>query len=156
MTAQDLAVTQQLADVAASTSIHAWLMTGRQACYLLAEARPMPTQFGDLRFDAMLAKGLLEEVAKLRSRGDLHPALPAMRLIGYRQLWEHLEGATTLAEAAQKAVVATRQLARRQLTWLRAEPGAEWFDPFDPTTPERIAARIAEWFRERGIPARRC
>jgi tRNA dimethylallyltransferase len=108
------------------------------------------------RFDAMLAKGLLEEVAKLRSRGDLHPALPAMRLIGYRQLWEHLEGATTLAEAAQKAVVATRQLARRQLTWLRAEPGAEWFDPFDPTTPERIAARIAEWFRERGIPARRC
>ena len=108
------------------------------------------------RFDAMLARGLLEEVARLRARGDLHPGLPAMRLIGYRQLWEHLEGATTLAQATQKAVTATRQLARRQLTWLRAEPGAEWFDPFHAATPERIAARIAEWFRERGIPARRC
>jgi tRNA dimethylallyltransferase len=108
------------------------------------------------RFDAMLARGLLEEVARLRARGDLHPGLPAMRLIGYRQLWEHLEGATTLAQATQKAVTATRQLARRQLTWLRAEPGAEWFDPFRAATPERIAARIAEWFRERGIPARRC
>jgi tRNA dimethylallyltransferase len=108
------------------------------------------------RFDAMLARGLLEEVARLRARGDLHPGLPAMRLIGYRQLWEHLEGATTLAQATQKAVTATRQLARRQLTWLRAEPGAEWFDPFHAATPERIAARIAEWFRKRGIPARRC
>jgi tRNA dimethylallyltransferase len=108
------------------------------------------------RFDAMLARGLLEEVARLRARGDLHPGLPAMRLIGYRQLWEHLEGATTLAQATQKAVTATRQLARQQLTWLRAEPGAEWFDPFHAATPERIAARIAEWFRERGIPARRC
>ena len=55
-----------------------------------------------------------------------------------------------------KAVAATRQLARRQLTWLRAEPGAEWFDAFDASSPERIAARIAEWFRGRGIPVRRC
>ncbi|HEU4516865.1 MAG TPA: tRNA (adenosine(37)-N6)-dimethylallyltransferase MiaA, partial [Steroidobacteraceae bacterium] len=109
-----------------------------------------------LRFDAMLATGLLAEVETLRSRGDLHPGLPALRLIGYRQLWEHLDGTTSLAEAAEKAVAATRQLARRQLTWLRAEPAAEWFDPVDPATPERIAGRIAEWFRKRGIPARRC
>ena len=108
------------------------------------------------RFDAMLAQGLLGEVARLRGRGDLNAGLPALRLIGYRQLWEHLEGATTLAEATQKAVAATRQLARRQLTWLRAEPGAEWFDPFETTTPERIAARVAEWFRKRGIAVRRC
>jgi hypothetical protein len=54
MTAQELAVTQTLADAAASTSLQAWLTTGRQACYLLAEARPMPQQLGDLRFDAML------------------------------------------------------------------------------------------------------
>ena len=108
------------------------------------------------RFDAMLAQGLVREVDRLRARGDLHAGLPALRLIGYRQLWEHFEGGTTLAEATQKAVAATRQLARRQLTWLRAEPGAEWFDPFETTTPERIAARIAEWFRKRGIPARRC
>ena len=108
------------------------------------------------RFEVMLAQGLVAEVEWLRRRGDLHVGLPALRLIGYRQLWEHLEGATTLAEAAQKAIAATRQLARRQLTWLRAEPGAELFDPFDSATPERIIARIAEWFRKRGIPARRC
>ena len=108
------------------------------------------------RFDAMLVQGLVAEVETLRARGDLHAGLPALRLIGYRQLWDHLEGATTLAEATLRAVAATRQLARRQLTWLRAEPGAEWFDPFETETPERIAARIAEWFRKRGIPARRC
>jgi tRNA dimethylallyltransferase len=108
------------------------------------------------RFDAMLVRGLVAEVETLRARGDLHAGLPALRLIGYRQLWDHLEGATTLAEATLKAVAATRQLARRQLTWLRAEPGAEWFDPFETETPERIAARIAEWFRKRRIPARRC
>jgi len=108
------------------------------------------------RFEAMLAQGLVAEVEELRRRGDLNAGLPALRLIGYRQLWEHLEGATTLAEASQNAIAATRQLARRQLTWLRAEPGAEWFDPLESTTPERIAARIAEWFRKRGIPARRC
>ena len=109
-----------------------------------------------LRFDAMLDQGLIAEVAALRSRGDLHPRLPSMRLIGYRQFWEHLDGAATLGEATQKAVAATRQFARRQLTWLRAEPGAEWFDAFDASSPERIAARIAEWFRGRGIPVRRC
>ncbi|HKX59178.1 MAG TPA: tRNA (adenosine(37)-N6)-dimethylallyltransferase MiaA [Steroidobacteraceae bacterium] len=108
------------------------------------------------RFDAMLVQGLVAEVETLRARGDLHAGLPALRLIGYRQLWDHLEGATTLAEATLRAVAATRQLARRQLTWLRAEPGAEWFDPFETETPERIAARIAEWFRKRRIPARRC
>jgi tRNA dimethylallyltransferase len=72
-----------------------------------------------------------------------------MRLIGYRQVLQHLQGATTLAEATRKAVTATRQLARRQLTWLRAEPGAEWFDSEDPATPERIAMRVAEWLHKR-------
>ena len=101
------------------------------------------------RFDAMLRQGLLDEVRALRARGDLHAELPAMRLIGYRQLWNHLEGGASLAEAVDKAVIATRQLARRQLTWLRAEPGAEWFDAFDSGTPERIAARVAEWLQTR-------
>jgi tRNA dimethylallyltransferase len=99
------------------------------------------------RFDEMLREGLLEEVRRLHARGDLHAELPAMRLIGYRQLWQHLESGTPLADAVEKAVVATRQLARRQLTWLRAEPGAEWFDPLDAKTPERIGARVAEWLR---------
>ena len=65
MTAQDLAITQQLADAAASTSIHAWMMTGRHACYLLAEARPTPQQFGDLRFDAMLLRNRAAKAREL-------------------------------------------------------------------------------------------
>jgi tRNA dimethylallyltransferase len=108
------------------------------------------------RFDDMLRRGFLEEVRGLRARGDLHAGLPSMRLIGYRQLWQHLEGAVKLPEAAEQAVAATRQLARRQLTWLRAEPGAEWFDAADATVPERIAARVAEWLEVRGVAARRC
>ena len=65
MTAQDLAITQQLADAASSSSIHAWLTTGRHACYLLAEARPMPQQFGDLRFDAMLLRNRAAKAREL-------------------------------------------------------------------------------------------
>jgi tRNA dimethylallyltransferase len=79
-----------------------------------------------------------------------------MRLIGYRQLWQHLAGDSTLHDASTKAVAATRQLARRQLTWLRAEPRAAWFDSADPAVSERIGARVAEWLGERRIPARRC
>jgi tRNA dimethylallyltransferase len=101
------------------------------------------------RFDAMLREGLLDEMRALRARGNLHAELPAMRLIGYRQLWNHLESGASLADAVERAVIATRQLARRQLTWLRAEPGAEWFDAFDSGTPERIAARVAEWLQNR-------
>jgi len=81
------------------------------------------------RFDAMLAAGLLDEVRGLRARGDLHGELPALRSVGYRQLWEHLEGHGTLAEARDLAVVATRQLAKRQLTWLRSEPALLPLDP---------------------------
>ena len=71
-----------------------------------------------------------------------------MRLIGYRQLWQHLAGEATLEAASEKAVAATRQLARRQLTWLRAEPGAAWFDAGDTAVTERIGARVAEWLGE--------
>ncbi|HEX9707710.1 MAG TPA: tRNA (adenosine(37)-N6)-dimethylallyltransferase MiaA [Steroidobacteraceae bacterium] len=101
------------------------------------------------RFEEMMRRGLLEEVRGLHAREDLHPGLPSMRLIGYRQLWEHLEGGATLAAAAEKAVIATRQLARRQLTWLRAEPDASWFDPLDPATPERVAECIGRWLAGR-------
>ena len=108
------------------------------------------------RYEEMLRRGFVDEVRGLRARGDLHTGLPSVRLIGYRQLWQHLEGALTLAEASEKAVAATRQLARRQLTWLRAEPHAEWFDAGDAQAPERIAARVAEWLRNRGFEGRRC
>jgi len=90
------------------------------------------------RFDAMLAAGLLEEVRSLYARGDLHAELPALRSVGYRQLWEHLQGRCTLAEARAQAVIATRQLAKRQLTWLRSEPALEALDPDEETAFLRV------------------
>jgi tRNA dimethylallyltransferase len=74
------------------------------------------------RFDAMLAAGLLGEVRTLRARGDLHPDLPSMRCVGYRQGWEALDGLWPMAELRDRGVFATRQLAKRQITWLRASP----------------------------------
>ncbi|MDH7452905.1 tRNA (adenosine(37)-N6)-dimethylallyltransferase MiaA [Luteimonas composti] len=86
------------------------------------------------RFDAMLAAGLLDEVRGLRALPRLaaHPApldLPAIRAVGYRQAWEHLDGACDVAEFRERGIAATRQLAKRQLTWLRGELDALWFDP---------------------------
>jgi tRNA dimethylallyltransferase len=74
------------------------------------------------RFDAMLAGGFLGEVKALRARGDLHADLPSMRCVGYRQAWEVLEGTSPMAELRDKCVFATRQLAKRQITWLRSMP----------------------------------
>ena len=74
------------------------------------------------RFDAMLANGLLDEVRALRARGDLHADLPAMRCVGYRQGWEALDGRWPMTELRDRGIFATRQLAKRQLTWLRAMP----------------------------------
>ena len=81
------------------------------------------------RFEAMMAAGFLEEVRGLQRRGDLTARHPAMRAVGYRQLWAHLEGQYGLQEATRRAVAATRQLAKRQLTWLRAETLGQWIDP---------------------------
>jgi len=86
------------------------------------------------RFDAMLAGGFLDEVRRLRSLPPVqaHPApleLPALRAVGYRQAWEHLEGGTDAATFRDRAIFATRQLAKRQLTWLRGQLDLRWFDP---------------------------
>ena len=86
------------------------------------------------RFDAMLAAGFLDEVRYLRALPELqsHPRpldLPALRSVGYRQAWEHLDGATDAGEFRDRGIFATRQLAKRQLTWLRGELDARWFDP---------------------------
>lgn len=80
----------------------------------------------ELRFRQMMAAGLLDEVRQLRQRPDLHSGLPALRAVGYRQLWRHLEGQCSLEEAVQQAIAATRQLAKRQLTWLRKWPQLHW------------------------------
>jgi len=86
------------------------------------------------RFERMLQAGFLDEVRRLRSLPPLqaHPRpvdLPALRAVGYRQAWEHLDGATDAAGFRDRAIAATRQLAKRQLTWLRGELDARWFDP---------------------------
>jgi tRNA dimethylallyltransferase len=83
----------------------------------------------DARFDAMLAAGLLHEVRRLRADARLHADLPAIRAVGYRQAWEHLEGRSDAATFRERALAATRQLAKRQLTWLRGELDARWLDP---------------------------
>jgi tRNA dimethylallyltransferase len=74
------------------------------------------------RFDAMLAAGFVDEVKTLRARGDLNPDLPSMRCVGYRQAWEALDGDYPMAELRDKGIFATRQLAKRQITWLRSMP----------------------------------
>lgn len=88
----------------------------------------------EARFDAMLAAGFLDEVRRLRALPALaaHPRpleLPALRAVGYRQAWEHLDGACSPAEFRARAIAATRQLAKRQYTWLRGELDVRWFDP---------------------------
>ncbi|GAB3462737.1 tRNA (adenosine(37)-N6)-dimethylallyltransferase MiaA [Massilia terrae] len=79
-----------------------------------------------LRFDQMLGRrddeGIVAEVAQLRARGDLSPTLPSMRCVGYRQTWDYLDGRITRAELREAGIIATRQLAKRQLTWLRSMP----------------------------------
>ena len=81
------------------------------------------------RFDAMLAAGLLDEVRRLRADPRLHPDLPSMRAVGYRQAWRFLDDSTTATGFRDEAIAATRQLAKRQLTWLRGELDARWLDP---------------------------
>ena len=81
------------------------------------------------RFYSMLAGGFLEEVRSLHARGDLNASLPALRAVGYRQLWSHLQGELSLEEATRRGLAATRQLAKRQLTWIRSERSLQWLDP---------------------------
>ena len=84
------------------------------------------------RFRGMVEQGFVGEVARLRGRGDLHPELPSMRAVGYRQLWRHLDGECDLEQAIGQGVIATRQYAKRQLTWLRSESAWVWIDPAEP------------------------
>ncbi|SPA26563.1 delta(2)-isopentenylpyrophosphate tRNA-adenosine transferase [Cupriavidus taiwanensis] len=74
------------------------------------------------RYDAMLAQGFIGEVERLRARGDLHPGLPSIRCVGYRQVWEYLDGEADFATMRERGIAATRQLCKRQLTWLRSTP----------------------------------
>jgi tRNA dimethylallyltransferase len=88
------------------------------------------------RFDEMLDGGLLKEVERLRTNPELHADLPAIRAVGYRQVWEYLSGDVDQTEMRYKALAATRQLGKRQLTWLRAIVDRRTFDPFNPNELE--------------------
>lgn len=96
------------------------------------------------RFEQMAARGLLDEVRQLMDRGDLHAGLPSMRCVGYRQAWEHLEGKTTRDEFMAAGIAATRQLAKRQLTWIRSFSEPLRVDPFtqDPDQISRLSMSL--------------
>ncbi len=132
-------------------SLEVWELTGKPLSQWHAEqAAPAPLPF-DLRwlavapperavlhqriadrFDLMLSQGLIDEVAGLKARPALHLGLPSMRAVGYRQVWEYLDGGYGRDELRERGIAATRQLAKRQLTWLRSFSGLTWLDPADP------------------------
>ncbi|MGR6871453.1 tRNA (adenosine(37)-N6)-dimethylallyltransferase MiaA [Pseudomonas sp. HK3] len=86
----------------------------------------------EMRFEQMLKDGFVDEVRTLYQRGDLHESLPAIRAVGYRQVWEYLDGQLSYDEMIFKGVVATRQLAKRQVTWLRGWKNLNWLESEDP------------------------
>lgn len=90
----------------------------------------------ETRFNIMVKTGLIEEVKALYDRGDLHSNLPAIRAVGYRQVWDYLDGKISHDEMVFKGIVATRQLAKRQLTWLRSWEGLTWLDSLAPNLVE--------------------
>jgi tRNA dimethylallyltransferase len=96
-----------------------------------------------MRFDQMLEAGLLQEVQTLHARGDLHTNLPSVRCVGYRQLWSLLEGEIDLPTARLQAIAATRQLAKRQLTWLRSLPERKAIQACVPTTVDAVVQEVA-------------
>jgi tRNA dimethylallyltransferase len=140
-------------------------LTGQPMSSLLARAAPVTLPFSLLpvslepsdravlhariaaRFDAMLADtghGLLAEVAALRARGDLHPGLPSMRCVGYRQAWEYLDGKIDLTSLRETGIAATRQLAKRQLTWLRSMDDRVVVDCLDPDAAQQVRRIVGE------------
>jgi tRNA dimethylallyltransferase len=92
------------------------------------------------RYRAMIDAGLLDEVRALHARADLHPGLPSIRCVGYRQLWDHLDGRIALDQAIEQAIAATRQLAKRQITWLRSLPQRTSVDCLSDRAVEQVAA----------------
>jgi len=106
-----------------------------------------------LRFDAMLAAGFLDEVRALRGRGDLHAALPAMRCVGYRQAWEALDGGWPMTELRERGIAATRQLAKRQSTWLRSMPQRHVVEASAPDAQARVLGQALAWLRQGRVRA---
>lgn len=96
------------------------------------------------RFHLMLEQGFEHEVRQLYQRGDLHPELPSIRCVGYRQMWDYLAGNVGYDEMVQRGVAATRQLAKRQLTWLRGWPGLIWLDTDDKDAGRQLIEQVRQ------------
>lgn len=115
-------------------NLHGGAPQGQALPYTVAQLAIAPAQRSVLheriarRFRQMLEQGFVAEVEALHARGDLHPGLPSIRSVGYRQAWEYIEGRLTREEMAERGIIATRQLAKRQFTWLRSWPALHWLD----------------------------
>jgi tRNA dimethylallyltransferase len=144
-------------------------LTGQPMSALLAQRQPQTLPFDlcpialepsersvlhqriALRFDIMLQNDqLLDEVRTLRARGDLHLGLPSMRCVGYRQAWEHLDGLYDLAELRERGIIATRQLAKRQLTWLRSMPDRLVVDCNAADATQQVFRRVQQAPQKQG------
>jgi tRNA dimethylallyltransferase len=136
---------------ASSPAIFPWRVL--KLALLPADRRALHARIAQ-RFDTMLAAGFLQEVAGLCARTDLHADLPALRAVGYRQAWEHLQGLTTAGEFRDRAVFATRQLAKRQITWLRSDPALRVFAPEQADVTARIIAAVALFLTRPGTVRR--
>lgn len=130
-------------------SLTDWQQQKGPACpYAITQFAIAPAERSQLhariaeRFDIMLKNGLVSEVEKLHKRGDLHEDLPAIRSVGYRQVWQYLEGELSFAQMREKGIIATRQLAKRQMTWLRGWPEVIWLDTFANDNLAKILAKI--------------
>ncbi|MEE9493426.1 MAG: tRNA (adenosine(37)-N6)-dimethylallyltransferase MiaA [Gammaproteobacteria bacterium] len=120
---------------------------------LSADDRALLHQRINVRFDNMLQAGFLNEVRQLFQREDLYAELPAMRAVGYRQAWQFLAGDLAEDEWVEKAKIATRQYAKRQLTWLRSEQDAHWLNPGDTEETKKKLKLICT---ERAVQKRLC
>jgi tRNA dimethylallyltransferase len=113
---------------------------------LLTNTRKVLHERIEERLDRMFNNGFMEEMKVLHQRAGLTARHPSMRCVGYRQMWQHLDGQTSLEEARDKALAATRQLAKRQLTWLRSESDLAVYDPLEPRTIDAISTRLIDFF----------
>ncbi len=98
----------------------------------------------ELRFEQMIEQGFEQEVRELKQRTDLHEDLPSIRCVGYRQMWQHLNGDYDFDEMVFKGVCATRQLAKRQLTWLRSWPNLHWLNMEDETNLQQVLSEVSK------------
>ncbi len=117
---------------------------------LVPSERTMLHKRIEQRFHNMLEQGFVDEVNRLFTRGDLSPELPAMRAVGYRQVWQYLAGEYDYRTMVERAIVATRQLAKRQMTWLRTESQVFWLE----FPGADIYPALLEWLAERGLSAK--